>query len=256
MKFSKRIFAFITTLVICLAIPVWGKALLDDDHSSPEKAGRTVSGGSVIPGKNALKAWRGNSSTEPGRDVLLYDFLPGKDFLPEKGTIEILFQRTRTGGHIQYVGTESVYETILDLVRKDKVDALTVYVVWNHQRDPSTSALVIWGTEYGANSDVFGKIIYLGRVIQVGEMVHLALTWGPGGIEDNHVFINGKEIPPERDGQRSGNLASYISNVRWLKIGADSTEPKAWPGGRNPIYGAAIYKVAVHDDVVTTFDLS
>jgi hypothetical protein len=29
-----------------------------------------------------------------------------------------------------------------------------------------------------------------------------------------------------------------------------------WPGGRNPIYGAAIYKIVVHDDVVTTFDLS
>jgi hypothetical protein len=256
MKSRGTISLLIATLMICLAAPAWGKALLEDDHSKAEKAGRTVTGGSVIPGKNGLKAWRGNSASEPGDDVLVYDFVPGKDFLPERGTIEILFQRTRTGGHVQYVRTGSVYEAILDLVREDRKDALALYVVWKDERDTSTTSLVIWGSEYGKFSDVFGKRISLGRVVQVGEMVHLALTWGPGGAKDNHVFINGKEVPPDDPSQREGNLTRYIGNVRWLKIGADSTDPKMWPGGRNPIYGAAIYKIVVHDDVVTTFDLS
>jgi len=253
-----RAFFLIKIMVILLVAPQsgWGKPLFEEDFSQPGRAGRTESGGEFITGKNMKKAWRGNSTAEPGRDLLLYDFQTGKDINPTTGTIEILLQRTRPGGFVQYITTGSVYETVFDLVRSDRTDALAVYVVWNDEEDPSTTSFVIWGKEYGKKSDVFGKRIRLGKVVQVGETVHLALTWGPNGNLDNHVFINGKEVPPDDPGQRSGSLENYLSDVRWLKIGADSTDPKAWPGGRDPMYGATIYRVAVHGDIVTSFALS
>lgn len=208
-----------------LLIPA-AEAFLQDDLNPQERAGRIVVGGDFVqtpagPGKprDGGSGWlsdmrRGMLENFYGRRdfVLYHDLAPGEDLPIEQGTLEMWVQRHRPRGN------EIDRDTLWQFLDAEGHSLLTVAIAYpGGSLEPS---LIV-----GEIQNVWGETIHLPPVA-VGEWFHLAFTWGPNGEADNHVFFNGRELPPAT-GARSGNLAETIRQAEALKLGTgyDDDDP-------------------------------
>jgi len=227
---------------------------LDLSVSSGNLAAR-VKGG-TFEGSGSHTGWRaGKPVSSPGGKgsstseiMLVPDALP--EGLGEKGTIALwLFRSSEKSG--------TGYNTVLSL-RGDNSAILTAYIVWEGETagtgGKALTYLHISGPAYVEGGAVpFGRRAIFDRAVRKGEWVHLAITWGPNGDQDNKIFLNGKEATAyARGGEpvpRSGNFGTYVRMSRQMAAGSSGD-------GADTFTEGLIGSVALYDTVETSFDLS
>lgn len=167
-------------------------------------------------------------------------------FLDGDGTIEFWLYRNRAAR------PDDVDDGVLQFLNGDGGRYIDLNVGWKGTR----------GTKLGINDDqegnpaydrnVFGTYIPLGKKVEVGEWVHIALTFGKQD-RDNAVYVNGLKLANPEQG--SGRMDfSGVSEV--LVGGVTIGVPGDQSGGGRSAKQSLIGDVLFHDGIVTTFDLS
>ena len=188
---------------------------------------------------------------------LVYDLTKGAGFSPEKGTLEfwVYFDGSTTEGNSN---------RLVSFTDNTNSDLFGISVNWFSQFDEKKISLGFYGPRYHAERDpVFGRHAVFNKGVKPGQWIHLAVTWGPGGKEENVVYLNGVpavsyyNLSVKKDGTgsyalfdaRNGTLSNYISGASKLVIGSDPDSNWVFRHG-------LISDVALHDQVLKSFDLS
>jgi hypothetical protein len=213
-----------------------------------------VKGGRYVPTFGpGDKGWQGNvdQSKSTATDFIEIPVSDGVHFRSDTGTLEFWLKNDRPGGSI-YQEPDITYNTVLQFTGDDFI--LPLYFLPKSDRDPAESALVVWGHDYMKKRNPYGFYNHLGRLVQVGEWIHVALTWGPIPA-DNNIYIDGQALELNIPENERINFGQWIKETHTIKIGADSTD-SAYPDGAYQMYNLVIDDLVIHDDVMTKFDLS
>ena len=81
----------------------------------------------------------------------------------------------------------------MDFLNPDNTSAFALYSVWEGYFGKGESVLSFSGSPDPRSVNVYGMWVPVGKRVQVGDAVRLALTWGPDPESDNKVFINGRK---------------------------------------------------------------
>ncbi len=259
LKSGKGLFAGIIAvlllgmLVVAISVTPANSAVMLSEKFDGNVSG-TVQGGRFVPSFGPGESgWQGtvDQTTSNRADYIAIPISDGVQFSSEKGTLEFWLKNDRIGGFI-YKKPDITYNTVLQFTGDDF--NLPLYFLPTSDRGWSESALVVWGREYMKKKNPYGFYNNLGRLVQIGEWIHVALTWGPVPA-DNNIYIDGNAlelIVPE--GERI-NFGQWIKDSHTLKIGADSTD-SSYPDGAWQMYNLVIDDLIIHDEVITDFDLS
>jgi len=247
------VFLVVTALLFPFAGASEGRSLRNLDLKGPVDTPDVKVEGGKFEKKGESGGWKSAIGTPPAdyrrKEGLVLNLASPNVQAGDKGTIAFWICR---GPEVE----GSNYNTVLSLVGDDNT-IFDAFVTWQARHSggkDNVTALRLGGTAYLADgSAVFGRDILFDRKVAVGEWVHLAITWGPNGPEDNRILLNGKEAAAYLHGgepaQRSGNFGRYVKSSRSAVIGSSRD-------GIDTFFQGVIGEVAIHDTIETTFDLS
>jgi hypothetical protein len=183
-----------------------------------------------------------------------YPINEGIHYLSDEGTVEFWLKNDRPGGLSQ--GSPGIhFNTVLEWGGDDFI--LPFYILWqsDERGKEDQSAFLLWGHKYMKTKNPFGYYNHLGRKVSRGEWIHVAVTWGDNP-SDNNIIINNVPLILDVPMADRINFGQHIKGANELKVGADSTWTGKYPGGTDVLYNSVIDDLKIHDEVVTTFDLS
>ncbi len=245
--------AFLATAMTILASPPAVARQLYSDVPAGAGEGKNARGGKILVERNNTPAWesslplgetllRDDGITAAVPDYVEYRLTSG-NFQAEKGGLEITL--VRTSSERSPDNTSMNWNTVLDFVRPDNSSPLAVLLVWDSNgREWIGEQSFI---EFVGSTNVWGRIVPLGRRVREGETVTLGFAWGPGG---NKVYVDGKELPPYLEDsstappvKQDGRFADAITGVDRIRLGISrrGTDDKVW---RHPMVEGAFLKIA------------
>ena len=230
-----------------------GKPLVDVELTGPVATPEVRTDSGKFESHGPGSGWKSTTPSQPAdkvrKDGILLDLNSHKPLLSEKGTISFWLSRSRENGG-------SGYGALLSL-NGDNAILLNLYLVWEDKTagmDNAATAVRISGEGYVKDgASVFGRNVVFDRVIREGEWVHLAITWGPNGAQDNRMYLNGREAVLYLHGVdsalRTGNFGTYLAASKTTVVGSSLD-------GQDTFYRGVIGGIAVFDTVENRFDLS
>ena len=257
--------ALFILVVTVPAVPSYASLLFEDTMDGTVTG--TVRGGEMVRIGPSM-GWISSTEDEPqdrgfgGSDSILYDLkAKGLYPLPEQGTIILDLMYLREGGR-EYGTKKATYSTLIDFLNPDNTSAFALYSVWEGYYGKGESVLSFSGSPDPRSVNVYGMWVPVGKRVQVGDTVRLALTWGPDPENRNKVFVNGSEITTSYKGMqqkvpavRSQNLLELVNAVDRIRIGVASGTGKDFPDGNGPMYNTAVDRLALYDEILTAADL-
>jgi biotin carboxyl carrier protein len=252
-------------LLVVPAMPSFAGLLFEDTMG--EQSFANVRGGEMVRIGSSM-GWISQTQKDPqdegfrGSDALTYaladmDLYP----LPQQGTFVLDLFYYRKGGK-EYGTPNATYSTVMDFLNPDNTSAFALYSVWEGYFGKGESVLSFSGSPDPRSVNVYGMWVPVGKRVQVGDAVRLALTWGPDPESDNKVFINGRKagiayrnIQNRTPAVPSQNLLDLIKDADRIRIGVASGTGKNFPDGDGPMYNTAVDRMAVYDEILTEADL-
>lgn len=254
----RRFLVFIGLLLTAVAPEVCHGRLLWEDTLKGASLGEVTGGGFLsTPGG---QGWApGNRKDHPGPsfsrpDAISYPLAKGENFNPDAGALRL---RMRYRGGLTDYQARIWSSTLVDFIGPGDTTSVLVYAEWQGHEDVSHLNMV--GFEY--QEDVFGFFIPLGWKVKPGDIVDLAISWGPDPVKDNRIYVNGREIRAFLDGGkkpakvRESTFARYLAKVGKMRLGIDSGDGGVYPAGRAPAVDTIFELVQLYDQPMTPADL-
>lgn len=254
----RRFLVCIAFLALAAAPGICHGRLLWEDTLKGVSLGEVSGGGflSSTGGQGWAPAKRAEQTGTiiPRPDAIAYPLVKGENFNPDGGTLRL---RMRYRGGLP--DSESRYwsSTLFDFIGPDNTTSVLFYGEWNSRGD--ISYLNMFG--FGYHEDVFGFYIPLRWKVRPGDIVDLAITWGPDPGRDNRIFVNGQEVRSFEDAgkkpakARASTLARYLASVNRLRLGVDSGDGGIYPAGRAPAVDTVFELVQLYDRPMTPAEL-
>lgn len=225
-------------LATALAPGAHGRTLLTDDF------GRGGGSAAFRGGERDAEGWRPLAPVQVGDEYVTVPLTEGVQFHPEAGTIEMTVRRVREGG------SAYGHNTLFSFVRKgDNKAVVTVYLVLE-----GTDAKLLANSP-NMEANVWGRWFQIPFPYRVGDLLHLAFTWGPDPPRDNRVYVNGKQIPPFVLAPNRP-LSELLPGVDRIVFGGDFGGGNFFPQADSPAVELRFLDYALDDSVKTSFDLS
>jgi len=259
MKKIRFIMNFLPVLLFLGAAPeVCHGRLLWEDTLKGASLGEVTGGGFLsTPG---VQGWAPeNRKSHPGLsfprpDAISYPLAKGENFNPDAGTLRL---RMRYRGGLGDHQARNWSSTLVDFIGPGDTTSVLVYAEWQGHEDVSHLNMV--GFDY--REDVYGFFIPLGWKVKPGDVVDLAISWGPDPVKDNRIYVNGREIRAFLDGEkktakrRESTFARYLAKVGRMRLGIDSGDGGVYPAGRAPAVDTVFELVQMYDQPMTPADL-
>lgn len=168
------------------------------------------------------------------RDFVVYrGLVPGRDLPVEAGSLELWFRR------VSNEALPSLNDNLVQFL-DGQGETLATFAVDYGAADRAPN-LNLWKV-----ADVWGEVFPLPPVA-VDEWVHLAFTWGPGGSNDNRLFMNGRELTTD-EMSRSGDFSRILQRTESIRFGL------GWDDS-DPAYRTVIDEFRFSGEIRRAFDL-
>jgi len=231
-------------IVLAAILSVMAAGMAEGRTTLRQEFGRRDAKALYRGGEKGTDGWNPVVPVQVGDEYVTVPVEEGVDFHKEKGTIEMYVRRVRSGG------SAYGHNTLFAFVRKgDNKAVVTVYLVL----EGNDAKLLANSPDLP--SDVWGRWFQIPFPFKVGDLLHLAFTWGPDPGKDNKVFVNGKQLVPfEMAPQRP--LAELLPGVDRLVFGGDFGGGEFFPKADSPAVEIRFLDFAIDDEIKTSFDLS
>ena len=235
----KIVLLLMVPLVLLCTVTVTAAPVLREDFK--EKAPNELKSGGIL-GDKGWKSTRGVTS-----EIGDFFYLSGTTLPAERGSLEFIL--TNSGENNDEVQWETIFAVEdLDMAGDFYPFPLNIMVQWVSQMDPKRSGLNIdtaKGSDPGRN--IWGEYVVFDRKFQQGEKVHLVLTWGPNGPEDNKVVANGVEAVGYYRGSGEQSLSR---DAKMVEVLPPEYKIKVGDAYQTHLNGSWLERLAIYDTIL------